>query len=199
MTENQIDSYSFGIGCAFANVYRNRTGRFINNVAFCKKYKQYFDRAAAMFAGRNGFNTDKFIESFFYGEDVKYPQQLPYEHNWEKYVQYISNTKNDDNEEECMIARKLVSSATVFKKYGSMNNFISSGKYYLNQIEQGYNDFDLLLFWFSKTFLKYYEENKERFKEKYNPEIIRITPSHYQKITAKIKQLLGDDCIWMKQ
>ena len=46
-----------------------------------------------------------------------------------------------------------------------MNNFISSGKYYLNQVEQGYNDFDLLLFWFSKTFLKYYEENKERFKE----------------------------------
>ena len=42
MTENQIDSYSFGIGCAFANVYRNRTGRFINNVAFCKKYIYFF-------------------------------------------------------------------------------------------------------------------------------------------------------------
>ena len=42
-------------------------------------------------------------------------------------------------------------------------------------------------------------ENKESFKEKYNPEIIRITPSHYPKITAKIKQLLGDDCIKEKK
>ena len=195
MNENQINSYSLDIGYTFANVYRKVSGRFVNNQAFYKKYKQYFDRTAMMFAERKDFKVDKFIEVFFYGEGIKYPQQLPYEHNWTKYIQYISNTKNDDNNEEYTFAVKLASSATIFKKYKSFESFIENGKYYLNQIEQGYNDFDLLLFWFSKTFVKYYEENKERFKEKYNPEILRVAPSHYPKIIAKIKQLLGDDCI----
>ena len=199
--EERIFGVSMELGYQFVREYKNKTGKhYLNNDAFVKKYFKYFEQAARMFCVRNNFSAQRFIESFFYGEGVKYPQQLPYEKNWEKYKSYISNTKNNDNnEEEVIYAKKLVSSARVFEKYEDMNDFLNKGGYYLQQIKKGYNDFDDLIFWFSKIFNDYYTEHKDEFVSK-NPEVIRagLLTIGSKKIVNKIKQILKEDYICLQ-
>ena len=199
--EERIFGVSMELGYQFVREYKNKTGKYyLNNDAFVKKYFKYFEQTARMFCVRNNFYAQRFIESFFYGEGVKYTQQLPYERNWEKYKSYISNTKNNDsNEEEVIYAKKLVSSARVFEKYEDMNDFLNKGGYYLQQIKKGYNDFDDLIFWFSKTFNDYYIEHKDEFVSK-NPEVIRagLLTIGSKKIINKIKQILKEDYICLQ-
>ena len=105
-----------------------------------------------------------------------------YMHTWK----YKYNIKN----------RKLY---IVLYQHSILNIFVKQRICINIDIDKGYNDFDDLIFWFSKTFNDYYTEHKDEFVSK-NPEVIRagLLTIGSKKIINKIKQILKEDYICLQ-
>lgn len=192
MNENELYAIAYSLGELFFLKYKELTKKYLNKDGFINKNIKYFKEAVCKFSLREGYDAKKFIESFFYGEGIKYPPQIISENNWKKYLEYCANNQQTIDEER-ILAQRLISGVSILKKYKNVEDFLSNGKFYVNQIIEDYNDFDLLVFWFSKTFCDFY--NETYFKKKYNPEIIRVYASKYPRILKKIKEILKEDCI----
>lgn len=157
---------------------------------FIKKFHHYFTKAASMFMIRDGYDAYKLVESFFM-DGFKFPSQFPVEYTWERYENYYSGLKtiNEDSRVVSLV-KEIISGANQIKKLGSVEKVIEENK---NYIFKNLQTFQLRIFFFSKTFEKFYNENIDSFEKKYDFPVMRYEVLTYPKIDGKIRNVLKDD------
>lgn len=154
------------------------------NYQFYPKYIKYFNKAAEMFAIREDFNANLFIDSIL-SNDFLYPPQIPQEKNWKTYLR---------NSQEKEIVNSSFETAVKVKDF-----FLFLGKRKISDLLNDYfnkvkilNDYgndrlDLSVLCFSKSFKEF--SKKENMMIDFKEEQSKIN----EKIKNKIKEKLNDD------
>ena len=156
---------------------------------FNNKYHRFFEKANDMFSGRPEFNPFAFIYSIML-EGFIYPQQIPVEKNWETYERNKASYSEEESE-AITLAKEIVSGAKAL-----------NGRTVKEFLENSFNKYDMIngggnyskrIFFFSKEFRSFYEDNEGKFNRTYDFSIMRQRVFAYPKIIKKIKEILKDD------
>lgn len=192
MIEQTINITANDMSVYYYNLYYRKNSKHPFNKShyertFKPKYFKYFLKASSMFCVRENFKPKLFIDCCL-ADGFIYPQQICIESNWQKFINYSNYTVDEKKE----TALRILSGAMEIKKYGNVEKLLSDR---LMQISlfQNRTRFDPLILFFSRTFCKFYEDNKSKFVTPLNLSVHRYSIFEYKDIIKKIKEFLIND------
>lgn len=154
------------------------------NYQFYPKYIKYFNKAAEMFAIREDFNANLFIDLIL-SNDFLYPPQIPQEKNWKTYL------RNSQEKEVVNSSFETAVKVKDFFLFLGKRSVFDLLKDYFNKIkilnDYGEGKLDLSVLCFSKSFKEF--AKKENMMIDFFEEQNKIN----EKIKNKIKEKLNDD------
>lgn len=184
----------------FYHYYKYPYKRMFDN--FKNKNYKYFTKASMAFSSRDGFEPEKFIWSIM-EEEKQMPQQLYKESNWKLYERnkaFFPEPKKQLTPEEAI---KKIKYREIIKIVESIKSGVSylkgrSVKEMLDSYFEKENfkkedaPCDVLLFYFSKTYIKWYFTEFPDATDVFIKDAKMIVERH-PKIINKIKYYLKDD------
>ena len=183
----------------YIKIKRSKTVKIPSFINILKSDKRkYFEQTVDLFSSRKGWDANNFISCLFEARDDIWPQQLPYEKNWETYLQYKNRYENIDINKDLVI--ELLLTYNNIKKWSSRNNkdqidykgFLDD-KIEITKIKRGNTSILFLLF--CKSF--YDKFSKEEIEKILNGDINikRMSIIRIEKIKNKLQKVLGKEFV----